>query len=502
MSQPNAQQMAQRALRGGALLLAARLGMQAFSWGVTLAIPALVRSEDYGVMTWGFIFLYLLEIFAEAGLGRALVQRENITPADRDHIFTLSLLFSTLCYALLFVSADGLAWLVREPAFATFIRVLGLVIWLVPFRTVALAILDREQRLGQLAGAHVLTAGLQSALVLILAFQHLGYWALAIGAIVGNTLEVLSLWFFSGWRPRLAWPGRAALPLLGFGAWTAAGTLVWFIYDNVDFALVGALLGTQQLGFYSLAFNLMTLPVQKLAANINQVAYPVFCRLQRDRTRLADWYLRMTVMLGLVGAPALVGMALVVDDAILLAYRPEWLAAVEPFRLLAFVGVVRLYAATLPPLFSALGMPRINFFYNLACAIVLPGAFALGAWWQGIRGVCIAWLVVYPLLVASLLLLTRSITGFGLVAFLRPQWPILGGLLGMIAAVLAVRQGFEPGWTRLLLSILTGAVSYALVMLLLGREVVQQARQLWSRRHADATEASPTATPEPAPSQA
>jgi teichuronic acid exporter len=410
MSQPTPQLLAQRALRGGAILLAARLGMQAFSWGVTLAIPALIQPQDYGVMTWGLVFLYLLEIFAEAGLGRALIQREHLSDLDVHSIFNLSLIFSALCYALLFLSADALAWLVGEPAFATFIRVLGLVLWLVPIRTVALALLERQQRLGQLASTHVLTSGLQSALVLFLAIQNLGYWALALSAITGITLEALSLWYFSGWWPRFIWPARVAWPLLSFGAWTAAGNLLWFSYDNIDFVLIGAWLGQEALGYYSLAFTLMTLPVQKLAANVNQVAYPVFCRLQHDRSRLSDWYLRMTVLLGFVGLPVLAGMALVVDDAVGLFYRPQWLAAVDPFRLLAVVGMVRLYASTLPPLFSALGLPRINFFYNLACAILMPIAFVLGVWLQGVRGVCLAWLIVYPLLVAALLLLTRSLT--------------------------------------------------------------------------------------------
>jgi O-antigen/teichoic acid export membrane protein len=495
MSQPTAHLLARRAIRGGALLLAARFGMQAFTWGVTLAIPALVQSQDYGVMTWGFVFLYLMEILAEAGLGRALVQREDATPEDRNRVFTLSLMLAATAYAILFFSADAIALYVGLPAFATFLRVLGLAIWLVPFRTVAMAILDREQRLGQLAGAHVITAGTQSILVLSLAYSGLGYWALTVGALVGNTLEVLCLWIASGWWPRLAWPGRASLPLLSFGAWTAAGTLVWFVYDNVDFAIVGRLFGLEQLGYYSLAFTLMTLPVQKLAANVNQVAYPVFCRLQTDRPRLANWYLRLTVMLGFLGTPALVGMALIADDAIGLAYKPEWQAAVEPFRLLAFVGVVRLYAATLPPLFSALGLPRINFYYAVACLLVLPPAFWLGGQMLGLRGVCISWLVVYPAIVAALLLLTQRYTGFGLLAFLRPQLPIVAATVVMVLAVLLLRQTMDASLTRLVAAIATGAVTYAGSMLLLGRGVVQEVRQLWSelRRRSSEPEATGTA---------
>ena len=70
--------------------------------------------------------------------------------------------------------------------------------------------------------------------------------------------------------------------------------------------------------------------------------------------------MRLTVLYGFLGMPAMVGMALVAPDAFALLLGPRWLPAVLPFQLLAVVGVLMLYSHALPPLFNALGRPGIN----------------------------------------------------------------------------------------------------------------------------------------------
>src|SRR5437899_1124180 len=74
--------LAGRAARGGAILMAVRLLVQLFVWGVTLLVARLLTPFDYGLMTTGMVFLGLADLLAEAGVGRALVQKEDLQPAD------------------------------------------------------------------------------------------------------------------------------------------------------------------------------------------------------------------------------------------------------------------------------------------------------------------------------------------------------------------------------------------------------------------------------------
>src|SRR6266545_2095584 len=94
----------QRAVRGGAILIGTRLLTQVFVWAITLTVAKLLLPFDYGVMTSGLLIVGLAEPVA--------------------------------------------LWL-EVPEFAGFLRVRALLLLLGPFRSMPLALLDRELRLGK-----------------------------------------------------------------------------------------------------------------------------------------------------------------------------------------------------------------------------------------------------------------------------------------------------------------------------------------------------------------
>jgi O-antigen/teichoic acid export membrane protein len=476
-------QIRRRAVRGGVILLASRWTTQIFLWAATLIVARLLRPYDYGLMMTGTLFVGLADLLAEAGVGRALIQKEKLEPEDVAEGFTLCLLFSLALYGVLFFLAEPAAVYLDVPEFTLFLRVLALLVLLVPFRAMPLAILDRGLRLGSQSAAHVASAVLQSLLVLGLAAAGFGYWALATGVLVARGLETLALCYCAGWLPRLRRPGTRARGLLAFGVYLTLGTLLWFVYSNSDFAIVAKLSGLEALGFYSLAFQLITLPVQKLTGNVNQIAYPVFCRIQNDRDRVRSWYLRLTVLLAFLGMPALVGMALVAKDAFALVLGTKWLPAVVPFQLLSVAGTVLIIGSSLPPLFNALGRPDINFKYTAACALVFPVGFLLMGLWLGLNGICLVWLVAYPLMVAGLVRLNRKTIGFRLRDLLRVQAPVVGATLFMAVWVLAVQWLFadlDHSPLRLGLSIAVGVAAYSGFILVLARNtVIADLRAMW-----------------------
>src|SRR5262249_6775883 len=147
----------QRAVRGGAILLATRLLTQVFVWAITLTVAKLLLPFDYGVMTSGLLIVGLADLLAEAGVGKALIQKERIGTADIAEGFTLHLLLSAVSYAVLFALAEPVALWLEVPEFAGFLRVLALLLLLVPFRSIPLALLDRELRLGKQSVVHVAT---------------------------------------------------------------------------------------------------------------------------------------------------------------------------------------------------------------------------------------------------------------------------------------------------------------------------------------------------------
>ena len=320
----DSRRLAGRAVRGGVLLLAARLAVQLFTWTVTLTVARLLTPNDYGMMTTGVVFVVLADLLAEAGVGKALIHKETVEPADLAHAFTISFGLSMALFGILNAAAGPLGVFLEKPDFPLLLRVLSLLVLLIPLRTVPLALLERGLYMGRQAGLHVFSSVAQGSVVLGLASAGAGYWSLAAGVITARMLEVLTLLYVTRWRPRFLWPGPGGWALLAFGAHVSLGSMLWYTSSNCDFIIVGKLLGTTALGWYALAFQLISMPVQKLTANTNQIVYPVFCRLRHDPARLRDWYLRLTVLLGFLGMPALAGMALTADDAFALVLGERW----------------------------------------------------------------------------------------------------------------------------------------------------------------------------------
>src|SRR5262249_48063639 len=158
-----------RAVRGGTILIATRLLTQVFTWAVALLVARLLMPYDYGVMAAGLIFLGIADLLAEAGVGKALIQKEDLEPADFAEAFTLTLLLSVLLYGVLFLLAGPVGTWFGMRELPAFLQVLSLLLLLVPFRSIPLAILDRELRLGKQSAIHVVGAVVQAGLVLGLA---------------------------------------------------------------------------------------------------------------------------------------------------------------------------------------------------------------------------------------------------------------------------------------------------------------------------------------------
>ena len=298
----------QRAVRGGAVVMMARLIAQDFQWSVTLFVARLLLPDDYGMMTCGTLFLGLADLLAEMGVGKALVQKKELTRDDLAQGFTLSLVLSALLYVGIFFLAAPAATYLERPGFTLFLRVLALALFLTPWRSTSGAMLEREIQLGRWSAAQLGAAVIQAFLVLGLAWAGLGYWALACGALAGRSVEAAFLTFATRWRPRLAMPSRAAVDLARYGVHISGSSFLWFVYSNADFAVLGAMLEPDYLGYYSWAFQLISLPVQKISTTANQVMFTVYCRLQDDRARLRDWFLRLTALQDFVGFPILAGM--------------------------------------------------------------------------------------------------------------------------------------------------------------------------------------------------
>src|SRR5262245_48372984 len=71
----------QAALSGARWTLASKIGLQLFTWPVTILVIRLLEPADYGLLAMAMVTIGFVALFSEMGLSLALVQADRLDEA-------------------------------------------------------------------------------------------------------------------------------------------------------------------------------------------------------------------------------------------------------------------------------------------------------------------------------------------------------------------------------------------------------------------------------------
>ncbi len=304
-----------------------------------------------------------------------------------------------------------------------------------------------------------------------MAFAQFGVWALILGNLFSATLNVIAINIAAPVHlaPRFSLTGMRHL--LSFGRNVTLSRILWFFFTQADTTIIGKLLGKETLGFYSISMQLASLPVQKISSIINQVAFPVFSRIQDDPGQFRNFILKAARILALVTFPVLWGISSIASEMVPLLLGEKWSSAILPLQLLALVMPLRMLANFLPSAVDALGRPDVTMRNVLLASIIMPIAFLVGCNW-GLEGVALSWAIVYPLVFFINIQRMLLVIELRLSDFFYAITPAMGATIGMYLAVWTTATLLADNvdqWIKLLVMITAGMLAYAGLTLLFNK---------------------------------
>jgi PST family polysaccharide transporter len=264
-------------------------------------------------------------------------------------------------------------------------------------------------------------------------------------------------------------------PMVKVSSHVLAVRALWYWSSQADQLVLGRMLHAQALGFYNVAAQLAMLAAGKAMEVVNRVSLPVLARLQADADGVRGIYRRLIGMLALFGIGVSWGLAAVAPEFVELVLCRKWLHAAVPLALLSLVAPLRMFCAFNNTVVTACGKPEAATRELLLASALLPSAVGVGAWFGGLYGASLAWLLAYPAVYGVSTHLTAHAIGLHRRHALAAVWrPLLAGL-AMLAAVTLLRQllGAQvPLAWRLAGGIATGALVYLAGTWLLARALV------------------------------
>lgn len=455
---------------------AGRFAAQLVTWCITIVVIRLLSPADYGLVAMAMIFVGLLNLLAEAGLGAAIVQARVLTAENLRAILGAVILFDVALGALQIGVAPAAASLFDEQRLIPILQVLAMHFLLAMFVAIPNAMLVREMDFRKLAMVQMASSSGGALATLGLALSGYGVWALVLGSLISQLVQAIGLNLV---RPSLMWPDfslRGVRNVILFGGQLAAARALWFVYSQADLFIAGKLLGKETLGFYSVSMHLASLPVQRMSAIVNDVAFPAFARIQQDMKAAAEYLLKALRLLGFVSIPVLWGISSIAPEIVVVLLGPKWKSAIFPLQVLPLVMPLTLISPVMNTAFQGIGLGRIVLLNVATAAIVMPAAFWIGASW-GLHGLCFAWLLAFPLVLAVNLRRMLPVLGLPFRRLATALWPsFLCGAV-MYGTVVGARAVASPGADMLATMIgliAVGAVTYAALSWMVNRGTTRE----------------------------
>lgn len=432
---------------------------------IKLLLARLLFPEDFGLIGMATVFISFIQVFNDIGMNAALVQRKEEL-LNEEHYYTsfwTGIVWSGLIYLLIYlVIAPLIVDFYEEYKLLSIVRVLSLSILFSPLVSIQRAILTKRFDFKKLSFISFSTSIAAGIVAIILAFLDYGVWALVFNVVTPVILSIPLYFMSTAFVPKLIWDKKAFSDIFGFGVFTTGSSLLIKVTSQMDYLLVGKLVGKTSLGVYTFAFIVTEMIRAQIINVFTKVMYPIFSKDQDDEDKLKYYYLELLKVISLVIIPMMLLLIYFTTGIINFLFGNKWDAAIPIVKIFAWSVIIHMPLVSITAMIRGSGKPKteLNFQFIRALVFYLPVIF-IGTYYYGIMGTAWAHLIAKILTVTFGIYLLNKLFGIKLLEITNGLKSSM--LIGFIPFILFTIFNFPFAWyLELLLYIMILGGAYLL----------------------------------------
>jgi O-antigen/teichoic acid export membrane protein len=452
-----------------------QIGRQMMQFSTTAVLARFLSPADFGLVGMATIATGFITLFSDLGTSAAIIQRKHLSDSLVSTLFWINGIFGLFASLILMLCAPLVASFYQEPRVTEVLRVLALTFLISGFSIAHKAMLEKNLAFNALAKIEIITILLASIVGISSAFIGFGVWSLVTQTLTIVSVTSILLWNTSQWKPQFIFCLSDLKEVSSFSLNLTGFSIFNYFVRNADYILIGRFLGSQDLGYYTLAYRLMLYPIQNISGVIGRVMFPVLSKIQDDNAKFRNIYLKAIATISLITFPLMTALLVLAEPFVLAFFGKQWRPVIVLLIILSPLGISQSISTTVGVIYQVKGRTDWMFRWGLATGLLAIIAFVIGLHW-GLIGVATAYLifivgVTYPCFAIPFRLIQLPMSDLGLVLW-RPlvasllMLIILFGLKSLLPALASV-------W---ILSILVtvGCLAYLLASWWINREQMQQ----------------------------
>lgn len=349
-----------------------------------LKISVLARfldKSDFGLMALVTFVLGFMNLFMDMGLTSAILHRQEISKQEYASLYWINIFFSILLVGLIIVLSPLIAGFYDEPELKILIPIMSISIMLSAlgrqFRTVE----QKELHFKYLGVVDIISAICGLITGVVLAVLGYGVYSLVFGSLV--IYAVSNVIFFIKGLSRSGmlfhFNYSETKPFLGIGIYQVGGQIVNYFTRDIDVLIIGKIMGTEVLGGYSLAKQLVRRPLQILSPIITKVGVSIFPKYQNDHFALRKYFTKLINANGSISAFVWGAIAILAPYLVIIFYGKDYMSIVPYVQLFTLLTYLRHMGGIVGILVITTGRTDYEFYWNILITLFTPIAVFIGA---------------------------------------------------------------------------------------------------------------------------
>jgi len=444
-----------------------------FATGIVLA--RMLTPSEFGLVNLAVIATTWVGILGGLGVETSLIQRSTLLAEEIDASFWIAAGVGFLSAGVLILVSPLLGRFYNSPLLTDMLLVYSLSLFLGGLNIVPASLLRRSLDFKGVAKVEVLGTLTSGCVAIVLVLLGVGAMSIPWGGAAGLLVSMIVYRRLGIWTIR-PFPTRSLMAKVArFSSFLAGSRALVLMRIYIDNALVGKFLGAQNLGYYSLGYNLVSVPEYRIVGLVTSIAFPALSTLRKEPHDIGRAYLRILKYTAAVVMPLLVGLMLLADKLIPLVYGPNWIPAVPAIQILCFAGLGTAFVAITDSPLLALGKNRTLFYLNLLWVVMLGGAvlvtLAVSPTLTGIAYVVAAAAAVMACAMNIIVARSCHLSARQVISALLASLLSTVSMTGAIVALEALGISSGSGWVQTVILLLGGAATYIFVALFFFQEL-------------------------------
>lgn len=400
------------------------------SVATTILLARLLAPADFGLFALALLGTGFISQFSGLGLGTTLVLRQDLDREDQGTIFTLLLVTGVVFAAVLAALSPVAAALFKEPRLVDILLVLAGILSFTGINWFYDSVLQRELAFRRRFVTQMVSTVAFSATGLLLALLGAGVWALVGAHIAGHGAKGIALLVLAPYRVRPTFKPAVARDALSTGAGFVLQDAAAYLQQNADYIVIGRVLPTAQLGFYSMAYRQAELPHYAIADPVARVTFPGFASMRHRGEEVMPAFLSGLRLIALATFPVAVVLSAAAEPFTRTLFGDQWLPMIGVLSVLGIWAVARPLEVTVAWLLNSIGEARRVGWISTAMLVPFVAGLFLAASLGGITAVAWVLLAHITVTLGVLILTVRRVTGVSV----SRHWAALHPLITASAA--------------------------------------------------------------------